>query len=57
MKGLLIKNNILVIILIAFVIFLLSGIVKSFGLYEGMTNGSSSAPQSIQVPVAQVYNF
>jgi flagellar basal body-associated protein FliL len=57
MKGLLIKNNILVIILIAFVILLLSGMVKSFGLYEGMADGSSSAPESKQVPVAQVYNF
>ena len=57
MKGLLIKNNILVIILIAFVIILLSGMVKSFGIYEGMADESNSGVESKQVPVAQVYNF
>lgn len=57
MKEFFMKNQILVILFVVFCMFLLLGIVKSFGLYEGLVGSNGNSSAAVKIPVAKVYTF
>lgn len=49
------RENIILLLIFFFGYFIITYLLKSFGIYEGMTGGDASSGSPINV--SQVYNF
>jgi len=56
-KTLFRSENIILLLIFFFGFFIITYLLKSFGIYEGMTGGDGDAVNGNPINVAEVHNF